>query len=104
MGRRSKQTFLHRKHTDGQKYTERCSTLLIIEMRIKTIRGTLPKGPAAKNPPSNTEDIGSILVKELRFHTPWEIRLSTTRQAHHYNKTPLGSGVSGELLNSLNKQ
>lgn len=57
-----------------------------------------------KNPPSNAEDIGSILVKELRFHTPWEIRLSTTRQGYHYNKTPLGSGVSGELLNSLNKQ
>jgi len=34
---------------------------------------------------------------------PWEIRLSTAREAHHYNKTPLGSEISGELLNSLNK-
>ena len=37
MGRRSKQTVLQRRHTEGQKTHEKCSTSLIIrEMQIKT--------------------------------------------------------------------
>ena len=38
MGKRPKQTFLQRRHTDGQnKLMKRCSTLLTIkEMQIKT--------------------------------------------------------------------
>ena len=37
VGKRPKQTFLQRRHTDGQQTHERCSTLLIIwEMQIKT--------------------------------------------------------------------
>ena len=37
MGRRSKWTFLQRRHTDGQKHTKRYSASLIIrEMQIKT--------------------------------------------------------------------
>ena len=37
MSRRSKQTFLQRRHKDGQKRMRRCSTLPIIrEMQIKT--------------------------------------------------------------------
>ena len=37
MGRRSEETFFHRKHADGQKAYEKCSTSLIIrEMQIKT--------------------------------------------------------------------
>ena len=37
IGRRSKQTFLQRRHTDGQKAHERCSISIIIrELQIKT--------------------------------------------------------------------
>ena len=37
MGRRSKQAFLQRRHTDGQKAHERCSISIIIrELQIKT--------------------------------------------------------------------
>ena len=38
MGKGLEQTFLHRRHTNGQKYLKRRSTSLIIsEMQIKTI-------------------------------------------------------------------
>ena len=38
MGRKSKQTFLQGRHTDGKKAHKRCSASLIIrEMQIKTI-------------------------------------------------------------------
>jgi len=34
-----------------------------------TVKG-LPGGPGVKNPPSDTEDVGLILVGELRSHRP----------------------------------
>ena len=37
MSQRTKKTFLQRRHTDGNKYTKRCSTSLIVrKMKIKT--------------------------------------------------------------------
>ena len=60
MGRRPKQTFLQRRHTDGQKAHEK--TLNITERNANQNyheRG-FPGGAVVKNPPANAGDTRSI--------------------------------------------
>ena len=78
MGRRPKWTFLQRKYMDGQRYMQRCSTLLIIrEMQIKTTVHKMryhltPVRIAIINKPTNNKRWRGCGRNEILLHSWWE--------------------------------
>ena len=78
MSRRSKQTFLQRRHTDGQKYMKRCSASLIIrEKKIKTITRYhfIPVRKTIIKKSTNNKFWRGCGVKGTFLYCQWEYKL-----------------------------
>ena len=71
MVRRPKQTFLQRRHTDGQQIHEKCLTLLIIrEMKTKTtVRYHLTLARMATSKSLQTINAGESVEKREPYYT-----------------------------------